>query len=202
MGLDHKKRFHRNHRVLSRARWSSREASRILLGLLVEAPSGTTPVTTPGRFACSPPRRRWASGSEPCAVAGGPRARGQRGPLAAGRRQRRQDRFHDRRFDHELRDPQVLRLSPRRERMNDPSASSERSPPGVRPGTSGFATCSSPQTRRPRTGPLSTKRGRSRALNQSWGRSTHRILAPCTMRRWSLAGARLAPRSRSAPGPA
>jgi hypothetical protein len=37
MGLDHHKRFHRYHRVLSRARWSSREVSRILLGLLVEA---------------------------------------------------------------------------------------------------------------------------------------------------------------------
>jgi hypothetical protein len=37
MGLDQYKRFHRYHRVLSRARWSSREVSRILLGLLVEA---------------------------------------------------------------------------------------------------------------------------------------------------------------------
>lgn len=37
MGLDQQKRFHRYHRVLSRARWSSREASRVLLGLLVEA---------------------------------------------------------------------------------------------------------------------------------------------------------------------
>ncbi len=37
MGLDQHKRFHRYHRVLSRARWSSREASRILLGLLVGA---------------------------------------------------------------------------------------------------------------------------------------------------------------------
>ena len=37
MGLDQEKRFHRYHRVLSRARWSSLEASRILLGLLVEA---------------------------------------------------------------------------------------------------------------------------------------------------------------------
>jgi hypothetical protein len=36
MGLDQQKRFHRYHRVLSRARWSSREASRVLLGLLVE----------------------------------------------------------------------------------------------------------------------------------------------------------------------
>jgi hypothetical protein len=37
MGLDHEKRFHRYHRVLSRARWSSLEASRILLGLLLDA---------------------------------------------------------------------------------------------------------------------------------------------------------------------
>jgi MYXO-CTERM domain-containing protein len=37
MGLDQEKRFHRYHRVLSRASWSSREVSRILLGLLVEA---------------------------------------------------------------------------------------------------------------------------------------------------------------------
>jgi hypothetical protein len=37
MGLDHEKRFHRYHRVLSRARWSSLQASRILLGLLLEA---------------------------------------------------------------------------------------------------------------------------------------------------------------------
>jgi hypothetical protein len=37
MGLDQQKRFHRYHRVLSRASWSSREASRILLQLLVRA---------------------------------------------------------------------------------------------------------------------------------------------------------------------
>ena len=37
MGLDQHKRFHRYHRVLSRASWSSLEASRVLLGLLVEA---------------------------------------------------------------------------------------------------------------------------------------------------------------------
>ncbi len=37
MGLDREKRFHRYHRVLSRARWSSSEASRVLLKLLVEA---------------------------------------------------------------------------------------------------------------------------------------------------------------------
>ncbi len=37
MGLDQERRFHRYHRVLSRASWSSRGASRILLRLLVEA---------------------------------------------------------------------------------------------------------------------------------------------------------------------
>ena len=36
MGLDQQKQFHRYHRVLSHARWSSREASCVLLGLLVE----------------------------------------------------------------------------------------------------------------------------------------------------------------------
>jgi hypothetical protein len=36
MGLDQEKRFHRYHRVLSRASWSSREASRVLLRLLAE----------------------------------------------------------------------------------------------------------------------------------------------------------------------
>ena len=37
MGLDQHKRFHHYHRVLSRASWSSRDVSRILLGSLVEA---------------------------------------------------------------------------------------------------------------------------------------------------------------------
>jgi hypothetical protein len=37
MGLGQQKRFHCYHRVLSRASWSSREASRFLLQLLVEA---------------------------------------------------------------------------------------------------------------------------------------------------------------------
>jgi hypothetical protein len=36
MGLSQDERFHRYHRVLSRASWSSREVSRVLLGLLVE----------------------------------------------------------------------------------------------------------------------------------------------------------------------
>jgi hypothetical protein len=36
MGLDRHERFHRYHRVLSHARWSSLKASRVLLGLLVE----------------------------------------------------------------------------------------------------------------------------------------------------------------------
>src|SRR5215203_6956951 len=37
MGLDQRRTFHRYHRVLSRAKWSSMEASRILLDSLVEA---------------------------------------------------------------------------------------------------------------------------------------------------------------------
>ena len=37
VGLEDERRFCRYHRVLSRARWSSKEVSRILLGLLVEA---------------------------------------------------------------------------------------------------------------------------------------------------------------------
>src|ERR687898_313949 len=37
MGLDRERRFHRYHRVLSSARWSSLQASRNLLGLLLEA---------------------------------------------------------------------------------------------------------------------------------------------------------------------
>jgi hypothetical protein len=37
MGLDQEERFHRYHRVLSRASWSSLKVSRVLLGLLVEA---------------------------------------------------------------------------------------------------------------------------------------------------------------------
>jgi hypothetical protein len=37
VGLDQEKQFHRYHRVLSRASWSSQELSRVLLGLLVKA---------------------------------------------------------------------------------------------------------------------------------------------------------------------
>jgi hypothetical protein len=37
VGMDKEKRYCRYHRVLSRAAWSTREASRLLLGLLVEA---------------------------------------------------------------------------------------------------------------------------------------------------------------------
>jgi hypothetical protein len=37
MGLEREKRFHRYHRVLSRASWSSLEAGRVLLGLVVKA---------------------------------------------------------------------------------------------------------------------------------------------------------------------
>ena len=36
IGLDREKRFHRYHRVLSRASWTSLKASRVLVGLLVE----------------------------------------------------------------------------------------------------------------------------------------------------------------------
>jgi hypothetical protein len=36
MGLNQEERFHRYHRVLNRASWSGREASRLLLGLLVK----------------------------------------------------------------------------------------------------------------------------------------------------------------------
>jgi hypothetical protein len=36
MGLNQEERFHRYHRVLNRASWSGREASRVLLGLLVK----------------------------------------------------------------------------------------------------------------------------------------------------------------------
>jgi hypothetical protein len=36
-GLEQEKNFHRYHRVLSRAAWSSREASRVLFGSLVKA---------------------------------------------------------------------------------------------------------------------------------------------------------------------
>ncbi len=36
MGLEQEKRFHRYHRVLNRASWSGREASHVLLGLLVK----------------------------------------------------------------------------------------------------------------------------------------------------------------------
>ena len=37
MGLDQQNQFHRYHRVLSRAKWSSMEVSRVLLEFLVEA---------------------------------------------------------------------------------------------------------------------------------------------------------------------
>jgi predicted hydrolase (HD superfamily) len=37
MGLNREKRFHRYHRVLSRASWASLEASRVLMGLVVKA---------------------------------------------------------------------------------------------------------------------------------------------------------------------
>src|SRR5215218_1691788 len=56
VGLDQQERFHRYHRVLSRATWSPTKASRILLGALVQTftPEGPLVVgigdigTTPG----------------------------------------------------------------------------------------------------------------------------------------------------------
>ena len=44
VGLQNERRFCRYHRVLSRAMWSSQEASRVLLGLLVEAFVGDGPL--------------------------------------------------------------------------------------------------------------------------------------------------------------
>jgi hypothetical protein len=44
MGLDQQRNFSRYHRVLSRARWSATGASRVLLGLLVEAFVGQGPL--------------------------------------------------------------------------------------------------------------------------------------------------------------
>jgi len=44
VGLEQHKNFHRYHRVLSRAAWSSREASRALFGLLVETLASEGPL--------------------------------------------------------------------------------------------------------------------------------------------------------------
>jgi hypothetical protein len=44
MGLENTKQFQRYHRVLNRAAWSGREASRVLLGLLVETFVGNGPL--------------------------------------------------------------------------------------------------------------------------------------------------------------
>ena len=51
IGLSQEKRFHRYHRVLSRACWSGREASRLLLGLLVELRPEWTALVGRGRDA-------------------------------------------------------------------------------------------------------------------------------------------------------
>jgi hypothetical protein len=56
MGLDQPKTFHRYHRVLSRAKWSSMEASRILLDLL-------------GRPSYPKERRWWWASMRPWSVA-------------------------------------------------------------------------------------------------------------------------------------
>jgi len=68
MGLDQHKRSHRYHRVLSRARWSSREVSRILLGLLVEAfvPEGDPLVVGIDETL----ERRWGYGGMPGSLLG------------------------------------------------------------------------------------------------------------------------------------
>jgi hypothetical protein len=44
MGLGHEKRFEKYHRVLSRARWSGLQSSKILLGLLVQLLPSTWPI--------------------------------------------------------------------------------------------------------------------------------------------------------------
>src|SRR5947209_5784196 len=44
MGLSHEKHFQNYHRVLNRARWSSRAASRILLGLLLQSFASSGPI--------------------------------------------------------------------------------------------------------------------------------------------------------------
>jgi DDE superfamily endonuclease len=44
MGLSHEKHFQNYHRVLNRARWSSRDASRILLGLLLQSFASSGPI--------------------------------------------------------------------------------------------------------------------------------------------------------------
>jgi hypothetical protein len=44
VGLGNEKHFHHYHRVLNRARWSSRAANQVLLGLLVRAGQMATPL--------------------------------------------------------------------------------------------------------------------------------------------------------------
>jgi len=52
MGLDQRMTFHRYHRVLSRAKWSGMEASRILLDSLVEAFVPEGPLVVGGSRGC------------------------------------------------------------------------------------------------------------------------------------------------------
>jgi hypothetical protein len=60
MGLDQQKRFHRYHRVLSRASWSSLEVARVLLGLVVGTfvPEGGPLEPFPKRLAPWGPRHQ------------------------------------------------------------------------------------------------------------------------------------------------
>ena len=64
MGLDEHKTFHRYHRVLSWAKWSSMEASRILLDSLVEAfvPEGPLVVGVDETLQCRQGKRIAAKG--------------------------------------------------------------------------------------------------------------------------------------------
>src|SRR5919112_1945987 len=57
MGLDRYERFHRYHRVLSHASWSSLKASRVLLGLLVEIPWAARVWALPFLSALAPSER-------------------------------------------------------------------------------------------------------------------------------------------------
>ncbi len=57
MGLDQERNFCRYHRVLSRAVWSGREASRVLLRLLVEAFVADGPLVVGGYRASLQPAR-------------------------------------------------------------------------------------------------------------------------------------------------
>ena len=57
LGLAQLKQFHRYHRVLSRAKWSSLDISRIVLGLLVAAFAPDGPLVWDGRMSGVADRR-------------------------------------------------------------------------------------------------------------------------------------------------